>query len=68
MTHPRAGRPRGKAPKPEVAEREQEIVKLRRGGLTWDLIGQRVGLTTSGAYNAYERALKRVIKDDVTLS
>jgi hypothetical protein len=65
MANPKGGRPRGKQPKPAVIEREQEVVKLRRGGLTWDLIGQRVGLTTSGAYNAYERALKRVVLEDV---
>lgn len=66
MAHPKAGRPKGQAPSAEVAQREAEVVKLRRGGLTWDLIGERVGLTTSGAYNAYERALKRVVAEDIT--
>jgi len=65
MASAKGGRPRGGAPKPEVTQREAEVVKLRRGGLTWDLIGERVGLTASGAYNAYERALKRVVKEDV---
>jgi hypothetical protein len=65
MGNPKGGRPRGGKPKPEVIAREQEVVKLRRGGLTWDLIGERVGLTPSGAYNAYERALRRVILEDV---
>lgn len=65
MANPKGGRPRGKQPKPEVIDREQEVVKLRRGGLTWDMIGQRVGLTASGAYNAYERSLKRVVVEDV---
>lgn len=65
MAHPKGGRPKGQPPKASVIEREQEVVKLRRGGLTWDLIGQRVGLTASGAYNAYERSLARVVADDI---
>ena len=62
---PRRGRRKGRAPSPEVVAREQEVVKLRRGGLTWDLIGERVGLSAQGAYVAYERALKRVVLDDI---
>lgn len=65
MAHPKAGRPKGQPPKQEVIEREQEILKLRRGGLTFDLIGQRVGLTTAGAHDAYQRALTRILAEDV---
>lgn len=61
----KGGRPRGQAPKAEVANREQEVVKLRRGGLTWDLIGERVGLSPSGAHKAYQNALRRAVQEDV---
>jgi hypothetical protein len=59
------GRPKGQPPKPDTVAKEQEIVKLRRGGLTWDLIGERVKLSPSGAQKAYDRSLARVIADDV---
>jgi len=65
MAASKGGRPRGGIPKPEVIDRETEVVKLRRGGLTWDLIGERVGLTASGAQKAHERALARVVAEDV---
>ena len=59
------GRPKGLPPKPDTIEKEQEIVKLRRGGLPFDIIGDRVGLSTSGAHRAYQRSLARVVKEDV---
>jgi hypothetical protein len=59
------GRPKGSPPSAATLAKEAEVVKLRRGGLTWDLIGERVGLSTQGAFYAYERALKRVVKEDV---
>lgn len=65
MAAAKGGRPRGGPPKAEVIDREQEVVKLRRGGLTWDLIGERVGLSISGAHKAYERALARAVAEDV---
>jgi hypothetical protein len=66
MASAKGGRPRGGAPNPETIAKEAEVVKLRRGGLTWDLIGERVGLSPSGAHRAYERALVRVVAEDVT--
>ena len=65
MANAKGGRPRGGIPNPAVIAKEQEIVKLRRGGLPFDLIGERVGLSTSGAQRAYERSLARVVKEDV---
>jgi len=65
MANPKGGRPRGGIPNPEVIDREQEVVKLRRGGLTWDLIGERLSVHPTTAQKAYERALARVVKDDV---
>lgn len=60
------GRPRGRSPKPEVLAREAEVVKLRRGGLTWDLIAQKVGYAdASGAQSAYMRAAQRLVQDDI---
>jgi hypothetical protein len=65
MASAKGGRPRGGIPNPEVVAKEQEVVKLRRGGLPWDLIGERVGLSASGAHRAFERSLVRVVKEDV---
>jgi hypothetical protein len=65
MAHPKAGRPKQTSPKAEVVAREAEVMKLRRGGLTWDAIGERLGITASGAHTAYQRALVRVVKEDV---
>ena len=59
------GRPKGQAPNPDTLIKEQEVVKLRRGGLPWDIIGERVGLSASGAHRAYERSLTRVVVEDV---
>jgi len=52
--------------KPEVLDKEIEVVKLRRGGLTWDLIAERVGYgSASAAHAAYQRAAKRAVYEDV---
>jgi len=60
--------PKGKSKlKPEVLEKEAKVLELRRGGLPFDLIALRVGYASaSGAYNAWKRALERIIYDDVT--
>lgn len=65
MANPKGGRPRGGLPNPEVVAREQEVVRLRRGGLTWDMIGDRLGIHLTTARAAYERALKRVVQEDI---
>lgn len=60
-----SGKLRGLPPKPEVLEREAEVLKLRRGGLPFDLIAQRTGYAAaSGAKAAYDRAMARLIYDD----
>lgn len=60
------GKPRGLPVKPEVLEREAQVVALRREGLTWDAIATAVGYKDpSGAYDAYTRAAKRIVKEDV---
>ena len=41
-------------------EREEEALKLRLGGLTYRVIGERMGISESGAYKAVIRALKRL--------
>jgi len=51
---------------PEVLAKETEVVKLRRGGLTWDVIADRVGYKyPSSAQTAYQRAAARIVADDV---
>ena len=52
--------------KPEVLAREAEVVKLRRGGLTWDMIAERVGYASpSAAHFAYQRAARRVVQEGI---
>jgi hypothetical protein len=55
-----------RTPKPEILEREQEVVKLRRGGLTWDMIADRTGYASaSAAHAAYQRAARRIVQEDI---
>jgi hypothetical protein len=59
-------RPKGRLPKPEVLAKEAEVVKLRRGGLTWDLIAKQTGYRHgSSAQDAYARACQRIVRDDI---
>jgi len=66
MAHTKQNRPQGRSPKPEVLAKEAEVVKLRRGGLTWDMIAKQVGYSNpSGAYDAYMRASARIVRSDI---
>jgi hypothetical protein len=68
MTAIKKGRPKGQPPKAETLEREAEVVKLRRGGLTWDVIAQRVGYAGArSAQIAFERANLRLVEDDLVV-
>ena len=61
-----AGKPRPSRITPSVIEREAEVLKLRRGGLTFDLIAKELGFKhASGAHKAYVNACKRIIVADV---
>ena len=52
-----------KQPEPEVLERENKILELRRAGTTWAVIAERVGYASpSGAYQAYQRIAQRFIR------
>lgn len=60
------GRPAGQAPKPEVLEKELQVLALRRQGHTWDAISQQVGYSSpSSSREAFFRASNRIIRDDV---
>jgi hypothetical protein len=60
------GRPAGKAPDPEVLDKEQQVLMLRRQGHTWDAISQRVGYSSpSSSRDAFLRASNRIIRDDL---
>ena len=57
--------PKGKTD-PAVIEREKKVLELRRGGLTFDLIAERVGYANaSGAHKAYLSACRRIVVEDV---
>lgn len=51
---------------PETLEKEKKVLELRRGGLTFDLIAERVGYASaSGAHKAYMSACNRIVYEDV---
>lgn len=51
---------------PEVLEREAEVLRLRRGGLTFDLIAKQLNYShASGAHKAYVNACRRIISTEV---
>jgi len=53
-----------KSPKPEVIDKERQVLELRRAGATYDDIARTVGYADpSGAYTAFRRALKRTLLD-----
>ena len=57
---------RKRTPPPEIVAKETEVVKLRRGGLTWDAIAERMGYAyPAAAHAAYKRAAARVVHEDV---
>jgi len=60
------GKARPSRIKPETIEREAEVLRLRRRGLTFDLIAQELNYShASGAHKAYVNACKRIIRSDV---
>lgn len=53
---------RNQQPKPELVEKERQVLELRRAGATYDECARAVGYATpQGAYLAYQRALKRTL-------
>jgi hypothetical protein len=51
---------------PETLEKEKKVLELRRGGLTFDLIAERLGYASaSGAHKAYMSACSRIVYEDV---
>ena len=51
---------------PDTLGKEAKVLELRRGGLTFDLIAQRLGYASaSGAHKAYKNACLRIVYDDV---
>ena len=51
---------------PATLEKEAKVLELRRGGLTFDLIAERLGYASaSGAHKAYMTACNRIVYADV---
>ena len=47
-------------------EKERKVLEYRRGGLTFDLIAERLGYASaSGAHKAYLSACNRIVYEDV---
>jgi hypothetical protein len=66
MGNIKQGKPKGASGKAELIAREAEIIKLRRGGLTWDMIAERVGYSSGlTARAAYMRGMSRYVAPDV---
>lgn len=60
------GRPAGRAPKPEVIDKEIRVVSLRRQGYTWDSISAEIGYSSpSSSREAFLRASRRVLREDL---
>jgi len=60
------GTPRPSRITPEVLEKEAEVLRYRRAGLTFDLIAQRLEYAdASGAHRAYVRACNRIVTPEV---
>ena len=52
--------------KPETLAKEAQVLELRRGGLTFDMIATRLGYASaSGAYKAYQTACNRIVYSEV---
>jgi hypothetical protein len=48
----------------DAREREAEVLKLRRDGLTYDVIARRLGYSSpSGAHQAFQRAMARITQE-----
>lgn len=61
-----AGRARPSRITLEVIERERQVLELRRGGLTFDLIAKKLNYShASGAHKAYVNACRRIVVSDV---
>jgi len=53
---------RKNAPDPEVLDKENKIIELRRTGATWAQVANALGYAgASGAYKAYQRAADRMV-------
>lgn len=51
---------------PAVIEKQKKVLELRRGGLTFDLIAERLGYANaSGAHKAYQSACRLIVVEDV---
>lgn len=51
---------------PTTLEKEAKVLELRRGGLTFDMIAERLGYASaSGAHKAYVTACNRIVYADV---
>ncbi len=60
------GRPRGRAPKPEIVLRENSVIRLREEGWTWGDIAKEVGYGhPATARDAYMRGINRVSTEDI---
>lgn len=51
-----------RTPKPDTVDKERQVLELRRAGATFDDIARTVGYSnSSGAWQAYNRALERTL-------
>jgi hypothetical protein len=59
------GDTRTPAAKAAIAQREEQIVALRLGGISFALIARRLGVNKSNAIRAFYRALRRNTDKDI---
>jgi hypothetical protein len=55
-----------KAPEPELLAKENQVIELRRAGITWSKIAEQTGYASAaGAFKAYQRVADRFIRPNI---
>lgn len=55
-----------KSPEPELLAKENQVIELRRAGITWAKIAEQTGYAgPAGAFRAYQRVAERFIRPNL---
>lgn len=58
------GESKSSARRTEAKEKAARVINMRKAGIPWEVIAQRVGFKDkSGAYRCYERAIKELVQE-----
>lgn len=59
--------PRSPAQKEDTHRQRAEVLRLRRTGMSFEKIGEQLGVTRQRAHQVYKTALEEIVLEDVTL-